>query len=353
MKVLFAVTGIGLGHVIREEAIINELKKRERDAEILVMGFGTSFNYFKDKFKTYRIIGHRLSGDVCKTSSFKMIMENLLYFFVFFIDFFSVLFRLLFIRPDLVVVDADPVVVYASKVACRKIVYIWNYDLNEVKFIKKKVSIQRGGVWLFVKTCYLFSNKVIIPVLLQKERVEGKVNYIGKIIRPYSKLSKKDLMKKLKLKKEPLIVGIGGSEFGKEFVEEILRVADEFKEDFIVFGLDWKNKKNVRFFKFKENFLDYLKVSKGVICLAGHNTLSEALAFGKPILVFHIKGLIEHEQNIDIIKDFVMEGKICNDFKELLKNYLNNLSLLRSKAKKLNLNGNGTKEAVDIILSLK
>jgi len=345
MKFLFSISGIGLGHTIRQKAIIDELKRREEDSEIVVFGYKNSYNYFKKRFKTYDILGHSFSGNKCETSSFNIIIDNFFYIFIFFIDFFNVFFRMLFIRPNLVIVDGDPVVVLASKLAFRKIVYVYNYDLNEVKFVKRKIHAQRGFFWVVLKLVYKLSSKVIIPVLTQEKRVEGKINYVSQIIR--------EKEKELKLKKKPILISTGGSDFGVDFVDHILEVADEFNEDFIVFGLDRKDKKNVKFFKFSEDFLDYLKLSKGLICLAGHNTLSEALFFKKAILVFYIKGLIEHEQNINLVKDYVMVGDNCGDFKEILKNYLNNIKLLENKVKKLDLKGDGAKQAVDIILSLK
>ena len=46
MKYLFVITGIGLGHSVREDAIIRELIKQDKDAEIRVATYGLALKYF-------------------------------------------------------------------------------------------------------------------------------------------------------------------------------------------------------------------------------------------------------------------------------------------------------------------
>jgi len=47
MKYLFVITGIGFGHMMREEAIIREVSKKDKDAEIKIATYGLALNYFK------------------------------------------------------------------------------------------------------------------------------------------------------------------------------------------------------------------------------------------------------------------------------------------------------------------
>ena len=50
MKYLFVITGIGLGHCTREEAVIKELLNKDKNAKIHIATFGTAYNYFKKRF---------------------------------------------------------------------------------------------------------------------------------------------------------------------------------------------------------------------------------------------------------------------------------------------------------------
>ncbi|MEK6826163.1 MAG: glycosyltransferase family protein, partial [Nanoarchaeota archaeon] len=69
---------------------------------------------------------------------------------------------------------------------------------------------------------------------------------------------------------------------------------------------------NVISLPFKNNFLEYLKISKAVISLAGHCTLSEILFYKKAALIYPIANLLEHYQNAQLMKDYVMLGDLEN-----------------------------------------
>ena len=77
MKILFAISGIGLGHSIRCSAVVNELK----DHEIIIAGFGESYNYFKDKLDTYKFHGVKAFRDSMGFSVPFIILQNLHLFY--------------------------------------------------------------------------------------------------------------------------------------------------------------------------------------------------------------------------------------------------------------------------------
>lgn len=62
-----------------------------------------------------------------------------------------------------------------------------------------------------------------------------------------------------------------------------------------------KKEGNVTFLKFKPNLLEYLKISKAVITLAGHEILSEIIHFRKASLVFPIN-YVEQTENAKFMK---------------------------------------------------
>ena len=87
MKIFFIITGIGLGHTMREIAIINELKKRDKNLKIKIAGFENSYNYFKNKYDTVKIHGSKFPQSSFNVNSFKVMLYNLPYIFYFISDY--------------------------------------------------------------------------------------------------------------------------------------------------------------------------------------------------------------------------------------------------------------------------
>ena len=148
---------------------------------------------------------------------------------------------------------------------------------------------------------------------------------------------------------------LGGSKFGFSIAKKIINITKNFNEDFIFFGYKDFKQDNVTSYKFKENFLEYLKVSKAVIILSGHNTPSEAIVFKKPALVFPFKNYIEHYVNVHNLENLALVKHIHNGIKEhelesYIKELLANKEKLKKNLRKININKNGTLEAVNIII---
>ncbi len=352
MKILFVITGIGLGHSIREEAVIQELTDKKM-VDVRIAGFGTSYNYFKNKYKCHRILGHRFYGTRNKTRFSRIFFENILYPFYFLIDVFLLLMVIARFNPDIVIVDAEPPGIIAGKLMRKKTFTIYDFDLKILRrLIGKRESPELFLYYLIARIFYSISDKVIIPVVGRKSRDYGNIRYVNPMVRRISdKSSKARLMKKLGISKEPILVTIGGSSFGNNLVSNLIKISKYFDEDFLVLGIKNKGNNNVRCYNFKNNFLDYLRVSKAVICLAGHNTLSEVFVYNKAALVFPIENYVEHDMNLEAVKGYVVVGnKISN--KSLIKSInslLEQKKDLEKKLKKLKTKGNGASQVVDLI----
>ena len=354
MRLLFIVTGIGLGHTIREKAIIDEVLKNSPETRIHVAGYGMSLEYFKSYYPTTKIFGHNFSGENFKPSTSKIFLANLLYPVKYLIDTIKLMLLIKRINPDKVIVDTQPVGLFASRLMKKNVITVYNFDVDKIKEKPKEAS-SRFFVNL-IRKIYRKSDSVIMPVLTQAKIKRKNIYYINPIIRtsPENLGSKEFLMKKLKLKKEPILVTIGGSNFGAKLLYLINEIADNFDEQFIIFNGDYK-KKNITSYKFKSNFLEYLKVSKAVITTAGHNTLSEILIFKKPALVFPIANYLEQKQNSNMIKEFNL-GIVSNFIEDgerlelLIKRLLKERSTLIGNIEKLGLKASGASEAAEIII---
>ena len=356
MKYLFVITGVGLGHCTREESIINEILEKDKDAKIHIATYGTAYNYFKKKFPLTLISGLEFVDTKTKVSTFRVFKQNFNYIFKYFKNIKTIKKLIEKFNPDVVIVDAQPEGIAAAKALNKKSVFVYNMDLNHIHY-KKHFGFYTYFILKSVKFCYKNANKVIIPVLTQTPRIEGKKYYVNPIIRDHPARLKDEftLMKELGFERRPILVTIGGSKFGMRLVKTILQAAKYYDEQFIIFGVNVKPlSNNVICLPFKNNFLEYLKISKAVITLAGHSTLSEILFYKKPALVFPITNLLEQYQNINLIKQHAMISNLDDisliSFRNLFTNFLKKTEEYERKTRELKYIVNGSFQAANIIL---
>ena len=351
MKILFFISGIGYGDSTREHAIIEELLKKDKKTEILILGYDTSYDYFKDKFNTVKMRSYKFYGYNLKFKLLPFFMLNSITPFLWLINAFKIKKLIKKFDADLIISDFEPIAGYLAKLIKKKCILVLAYDPETYKKFPNKnfsINIQASIINKIYESKNL--SKVIIS-LFGKKKSYLKYNYVNPIIRtqPNELPQEKTLMKKLGLKKEPILIMLGGSDFGLTLANKVFRITDRFKEDFIVFGYSTEfSRENITVFKFKENFLEYLKVCKGIITLAGYNTLAESIVYKKPMLVFPIKNHFEQELNAFAVKDFALIGS--ENIENSIKKFLKELPILQAKMNKLNVKGTGASEAADIVL---
>jgi len=147
---------------------------------------------------------------------------------------------------------------------------------------------------------------------------------------------------------------LGGSEFGTKLAQSLNNLAGEFKEEqFIIFGsnLNFDTAVNVKYLRYSDNFLKYLKISKGVITLAGQETLAEALSYEKPILCFPIQNHIEQVLNAYALRKIALISSDSSPkiIRQQLSEFIRQLPQLKQKVKRYNLKANGAEQVADII----
>ena len=356
MKYLFVITGIGLGHATREDAIIKEILNKDKNAKIHIATFGTAYNYFKKKFSLTLLHGQQFTDTSLRINSFKVLKSNLNYPVHYFKN-INILKNLIKrFNPDVVIVDAQPEGISAAKAMNKKSIFVFNLDLEHINY-DKNFGLYTWFLIKSVKFCYKNADKVIIPVLTQMPKIEDKRYYVNPIIRehPARLADEYTLMKELGFEKRPILVTIGGSRFGMRLIKNIVQIAKHYDETFVIFGLNVKPiSKNVICLPFKQNFLEYLKICKAIISLAGHSTLSEILFYKKPALIFPIDNYIEHYQNAQLIKYQVMLGNFDDISLVSLRNTLNEffkkLENYERKIRENKLMVNGAFQAANIIL---
>ncbi len=365
MKALFFVTGIGYGDAVREYAIINKLLEKEKGTEVLIAAYDKSYKYFKNKFNTVEIKSFHLPETSFELKLINLLRYNILlpFFWLYYLIKSLIIVRRF--KPDLIVTDFEPVGAILAKLTRRKLIIIFGtdpQDLNEfLDEQRTKFFSLQAHYLLWMYRYEKKASTIIIPSLIGKNTREGKFQFVNPIIRtqPEQLPSEKELIKKLNLRRKPILIMLGGSKFGVSIAHELIHIFDDFDEDFIIFGYDYLYKKeNLTSVMFKENFLEYLKVCKGIITLAGHSTLSEALVYKKPCLVLPIKNHLEQNINAKLLEKnelaLVKYPKEVSqeELKKHLQEFLQKINKMQDKLNKSDLQGNGAEQAADIILKV-
>lgn len=367
MRYLFVVTGIGYGHCTRDLSIINEIKKRDRKAKVLIAGYANSYDFFKRHgFDTIKIEGEDFSGEEFKFKFFRVVKNNWNLPVKWTRDIFKIISAIKEFKADYVVVDWEPVGVIASAITKTKSVVIFNYDLESFLDFAYRFKLSKSRViqHQIVSNIYLFSSKyskaIFIPSL--KRGRKGSFYFVDFMVRqkPGSLALEQVLLGKLKLKKRPILVMLGGTNYGNALFSRMLKFLYLYDEDFLVFGYKKRFvRRNVRSLGFKDNYLEYLKVSKGVICLAGHSGYEECVIFKKPCLVFPI---IDHvEQTLNALEIEKMGfARVCylknlnnKQISAALKDFILNLEKLSINARKLRVVGDGARQIASFLLKHK
>lgn len=355
MKIVSIITGIGYGHTIREAAILEELEKK--GAEIIIASYGNALEYFKNVYKTLEIDGPVFPEKDSKFSSIKTILMNLKLPYFYAKNYFKLKRLFKAFNPDAIITDFEPLPLYLERNRPHFLIFNFNpFQYKEYKKQRRKrFWAQAKYISLIYKKARRVSAQVIIPTLEKHET--KKFHFINPIVRKLPKQSHKELMEKLNLKKPPILIMFGGSHFSTDLLYKMQEVLPKIDEDFIIFTykISGESHKNITFLPFKENFLEYLKASKGIITQAGHVTLSECVALKKPMLMFPIPNFIEQELNAHFARKnniAIIESKknfTENQLLSIINRFVDSIPELEKNFEKLDIETNGAEQAAELI----
>jgi len=259
MKLLFAVTGFGYGDSVRVDATIQEILKKDPNTEIMILGYGNSYDYFKDKFPTKKIAGYRFSDRYAKFKSIPFVIKNLFLPVSWLFTTLRLKNQVKAFNPDLIISDFEPVASLLARSLKTYSVVIFGYNPKQFRKYKNKTLTTKLQA-RYIEMIYRRFDQVLIPSLKPAKDYDN-IKFLTPIIKtqPEDLLPEKTLMKKLNLKKQPVIVHLGGSDFGVSIAKQILEQYENFDEEFIFFG--GSQQMPAHHYPFKKNFLEYLKVS--------------------------------------------------------------------------------------------
>ena len=353
-NILFFVTGIGFGDAVREYAIIKELKKKE-DVRIKIAAYGMSKLFFEHKFPIVGIRGFNAASSKFNLESNNFMKSNAALPLTWNSQVKQLQEETKKFNPDLVVTDFEPLGVMFARKTKRKFIEVFGVEPKSFEefWRQKKRPIFHKLQANFLRGMYnagnLYGEGVIVPSI-NKEKQFGKFKFVNLIVRETGKGNR--------LGKGKIVIMLGGSTFGVALGKILLKVLPKIDKEFVMFGFESPKEKisNVEFITIKENAQEYVKNSSGVITLAGHSTISEALAFGKPILSFPIPNHIEQEYNGYVLKKnnlgMVKEygGEIREEFLiGCIKEFLDKRKIIEKNVEKAKIKSNGAEQAAKII----
>ena len=328
----FFSSPIGLGHVTRDIAIVNNLKdlsvnfvtgsgaaqilkKLEHNVDDVynppsfVVENGVLNNQAKWLWNYYQYYKN------CKNISKKIIKQN---------------------NSELIISDED----FASLTIAQelKIPNILITDVLETKFTKGITSFiekkMNKSMMNIIKNC----DVVIIPE--DGENIDN-IKRIGPIVRK-TNYSREELRKKFSFNKKTILISVGGTSAGLFLIQKSITAILKLNLDveiILVTGPSiTKEFENVRNLGFVDNLHEVIFASDLVISLAGKSTIDEVNAYGTPGIFIPIKGHFEQEDNSK------NEGFSFEDINRLEKLILEKLEEKRNR-----INTNGAELAAEII----
>jgi len=331
----FFSSPIGLGHVTRDIAIVNNFRNISTN---FVSGSGAAKILKKLDYKVQDV--YNPPSFIIENGTLKNPAKWLWNYYQYYRDCKNISEELLQNhKPDLVISDED----FASLTVAQNIktptvlvtdVFETHFTKGIASFIEKKMNKSMQEI---IKKC----DVVIFP---GNGDEYDNVKMVGPIVRETNS-TREELRKKFSFEKKTILISIGGTSAGLFLIEKALESISKINQelDIVLVSGPAVNKKyeNVKNLGFVDNLHELIFAADVIISLAGKSTIDEAKAYGTPAIFIPIKGHFEQEDNAKEL------GFVFEDI-----NRLQELILEKLEEKRIQVNTVGAKIAAEIIQKL-
>ena len=331
----FFSSPIGLGHVTRDIAIVNNF---ENISTNFVTGSGAARILKKLNYNVQDV--YNPPSFIIENGSLKNPAKWLWNYYQYYRDCKNISDKILHKdKPNLVISDED----FASLIMAQKMriptvlvtdILETHFTKGITSFIEKKMNKSMQDI---IKKC----DMVIIPEIGNDQ---DNIKRVGPIVRETNN-TREELRKKFSFEKKTVIISIGGTDAGLFLIEKAIKDISKINQDIDVVLVSGpaisKKFDNVKNLGFVDNLHELIFAADLLISLAGKSTIDEANAYGTPAIFIPIKGHFEQEDNA---KEEGFEFKDINRLEELI--------LEKLEAKRNQVNTNGAKVAAEIIQKL-
>ena len=331
----FFSSPIGLGHVTRDIAIVNNFRN-------ITTNFVTGSNAVKIlKNLDFKVENaYNPPSFIIKNGALQNSAKWLWNYYQYYKDCKNISQKIIKKdNPDLIISDED----FASLTIAQemKIPTILVTDVVSTHFTKGLVSIiekkMNKSMQEIIKKC----DVVIIP---EDGDDQDNIKRVGPIVREIN-CTRDELRKKFSFEKKTIVISIGGTDAGIFLIEKALESITKINQDIdviLVAGPAVSKKfENVKNMGFVNNLHELIFAADLIISLAGKSTIDEANAYGTPGIFIPIKDHFEQEANAK------KEGFVFDDL-----NKLDILILKKIVQKRNQVNCDGAKNASNIIKKL-
>lgn len=328
----FFSSPIGLGHITRDIAVVNNFKNttikfvtgsgaakilKNLDYNVLDAYTPPSFIVENGKLKKSSkwLWNYYQYYKDCKNISENIIHED---------------------NPNLVISDED----FASLSVAQnmKIPTVLITDILETHFTTGLMSLIEKKM---NKSMQEIIRKCDVVILPENGTDQDNIKRVGPIVRQTDS-SREALREKFSFTKKTIVISIGGTDAGEFLIEKSLESISKINQDIeivLVSGPSVSKKfENVKNLGFIDNLHELIFAADVLISLAGKSTIDEANAYGTPAIFIPIKGHFEQEDNAK------EEGFVFEDI-----NQLDKLILEKLEEKRNQVDTNGAQIAADII----
>ena len=331
----FFSSPIGLGHVTRDIAIVNNF---ENISTNFISGSGAAKILKKLDYKIQDV--YNPPSFIIENGTLKNPAKWLWNYYQYYRDCKNISEKLLQNdKSDLVISDED----FASLTVAQNIkiptvlvtdVFETHFTKGIASFIEKKMNKSMQEI---IKKC----DVVIFP---ENGDEYDNVKMVGPIVRETNS-TREELRKKFSFEKKTILISIGGTSAGSFLIEKALESISKINQelDIVLVSGPAVNKKyeNVKNLGFVDNLHELIFAADVIISLAGKSTIDEAKAYGTPAIFIPIKGHFEQEDNAQEL------GFVFEDI-----NRLQELILEKLEEKRIQVNTTGAKTAAEIIQKL-
>jgi len=328
----FFSSPIGLGHVTRDIAIVNNFKNISTN---FVTGSGAA-KILKNLDLNVQDV-YNPPSFIVENGTLKSPAKWLWKYYQYYKDCKNISEKIIRAdNPNLVISDEDFASLFVAQEM--KIPTVLITDILETHFTKGLASfIERK----MNKSMHEIIKKCDIVILPENGNDQDNIKRVGPIVRQTNS-SREQLRKKFSFEKKTIVISIGGTDAGLFLIEKALESISKINQDaeiILVSGPAVTEKfENVRNLGFVDNLHELIFAADLLISLAGKSTIDEANAYGTPAIFIPIKGHFEQEDNAK------EEGFVFDDIKRLDVLILEKLEEERNQV-----NTNGAEIAANII----
>ena len=331
----FFSSPIGLGHVTRDIAIVNNFQNITTN---FVSGSGAAKILENLDFNIHD--RYTPPSFVIKNGSLQNPAKWLWNYYQYYKDCKNIAKEIIQKdEPNLVISDED----FASiSIAQEKnIPTVLITDVLETRFTNGIASLIEKKM---NKSMQKMIEKCDIVIIPENGNNYDNIKYVGPIVRQ-TNFSRDELRQKFSFKDKTIVISIGGTNAGEFLIEKAIEAILKINQGFEIVLVSGPavNKKfeNVRNLGFVDNLHEIIFAADLIISLAGKSTIDEAKVYGTPAIFIPIKDHFEQEDNAK------EEGF---DFEDIER--LDELILEKIGQKRNQIISNGSTEASKIIKNL-